>query len=314
MASKAVRFDWIAFATVLATILSWGSAFAAIRAGLAAVPPVELAAARYGLGAVPAVLYLLLGRRAIPPLRDLWRLVIVGFLFVTAYATLLNIGELTVPAGPASFIINTAPIFVALLATIFLGERFGLWGWIGTFVCMTGIALIAWGEGDEFGLNRGALLILAAALCASVASIIQKPLLARMPPLTVTAWVLMFGALPFLFFVPSTVAAVTAAPFDIQLAVLYLALVPTVIGYLTWAIALRRLPASRAANFLYGVPPTATLIGFVWLGEFPKTLGVVGAGMAILGVVIVNTLRSKAPPDIKSEPALSPRFPSPERS
>ncbi len=53
---------------------------------------------------------------------------IAAVLFIAAYAVLLNTGEQTVPAGPASFIINTMPVFTALIATFALGERFGFLG------------------------------------------------------------------------------------------------------------------------------------------------------------------------------------------
>ncbi|MGO7309689.1 EamA family transporter, partial [Rhizobium ruizarguesonis] len=61
----------------------------------------------------------------------------------------------------------------------------------------------------------------------------------------------------------------------------------------TWAIALTRLTAARASNFLYGVPPVAPLIGFVWLGETPTVLGAIGGVMAIFGVLVVNVMRER---------------------
>ena len=72
---------------------------------------------------------------------DLGRLAVVGLLYVTAYAVLLNIGELTVPAGPASFIINTMPVFTALIALPVLKESFGPWGWVGTAISFAGVGL-----------------------------------------------------------------------------------------------------------------------------------------------------------------------------
>ena len=66
---------------------------------------------------------------------------------------------------------------------------------------------------------------------------------------------------------------------------------PSFIAYGTWAIALSRLPASRATNFLYCVPPTATVMGYLWLGEVPGVAGIVGGLMALGGVAIVNLKR-----------------------
>lgn len=56
---------------------------------------------------------------------------------------------------------------------------------------------------------------------------------------------------------------------------------------------MKRLTAGRASNFLYGVPPVATLIGFVWLGETPTALGAIGGAMAILDVLVVNLMRKR---------------------
>ena len=117
---------------VAVTVVAWASAFPAIRAGLAAFGPAELGALRFAIAAVPAALFLALIRPGTADWSEAWRFAFGGIVFVGLYTVLLNFGELTVSAGAASFIINVNPIFTAVLAMLFLGERFSRLAWLGT--------------------------------------------------------------------------------------------------------------------------------------------------------------------------------------
>jgi drug/metabolite transporter (DMT)-like permease len=70
---------------------------------------------RFAIAAIPAALFLGVMRPAWPSLADFLRLAVGGVLFVGLYTALLNMGEMTVSAGVASFIINTNPIITAAL-------------------------------------------------------------------------------------------------------------------------------------------------------------------------------------------------------
>jgi drug/metabolite transporter (DMT)-like permease len=283
--------DSVTTTAVLVTILAWASAFPAIRAGLQAFGPIELGALRFAIAAIPAALFLAVTRPTWPSASDFLRLAAGGILFVAFYTALLNMGEMTVSAGAASFIINTNPIITAGLAVLVLGERFSARAWAGTAVSFMGIGLIAFGEGEGMRLDIGAMLILGAALCNSVTTVVQKPLFTRHKPLTVSAWNMVIGALALSPWLPNAASEFSvASPAGIQAAV-YLGLVPSLVAYGTWSVALSRLPASRASNFMYCVPPVATLLGFLWLGEVPTLLGAVGGVLALIGVAVVNRRR-----------------------
>jgi drug/metabolite transporter (DMT)-like permease len=270
------------------TILIWASAFAGIRAGLEAYSPGHLALLRFLVGSGLLVVYATITRMARPAWRDLPAVLLGGFLGFTVYHVGLAFGQVTVEAGSASLIIASVPVFTALLAAVFLGERLGLLGWIGTSVSFAGVALISAGEGGELGIDPGALPILLAAVSESLFFVFQKPYLQKYGSLRFTTFAIWAGTAVMLVFAPGLSEAVREAPLEATLSVVYLGVFPTVIAYLALAYAFARMPASNATSFLYLVPGLAFVIAWAWLGEVPTALSVVGGVIALSGVVLVN--------------------------
>ncbi len=288
--TAARRANAAAIFAVAVTVLSWASAFPMIRVGMRELGPLELAAARFAVASAPALGWLAV-RRPPPPTRgDAVRFLICGLIGISAYNGLLNQGERTVSAGAAAFIVNVAPILTAILAAVFLRERFSAWGWGGALTSFAGVGLIALGQPGGVAFGGGASLVAGAALCTASYFVLQRPLVPRYGALACTAYTLLAGALFLLPFLPGALPRLVA-PEGARLAatVVALGVFPAAIGYAAWTYALGRFGAARAANFLYLVPPVAALVGYAALGESLSALTLVGGAIAILGVVIVNT-------------------------
>lgn len=283
------RIDAATVAAIAVTLVLWASAFAGIKAGLEGYGPGELALLRFGVASVVLGAYAVVRRVPLPRAADLPRLTLAGLLGITIYHVALNYGEVSVSAGAASLIIAAGPVFTALMATLFLRERLSAWGWVGIVVSFAGVALITLGEG-EGGLHfePGALLIMVSAIVTAAYFIVSKPLLVRYRPLHFTTYVIWAGTVPLLLWAPSLVRQMPAATPGQTAAVVYLGVFPAALAYLTWSYALARMPASVLSSFLYLSPVLAIAIAFVWIGEVPSLISLLGGTIAVAGVAMVS--------------------------
>jgi drug/metabolite transporter (DMT)-like permease len=273
------------------TMVLWASSYPGIRAGLHAYSPLHLALLRYAAAALTLGCYALVKHLRLPGFHDLVGIALLGLVGIAFYGVALNTGELSVPSAVASFLINMAPIFVALEARLWLGERLHRLGWLGMFISFSGVAVIAWRGMSGWALDARTLLIVSAALAFSLYVVGQKPLLKRTSAIEFATYAVSASACGLLIFLPGLPEAVRAAPLSATLTVIYLGVFPGAIGYITWAYALTHLPASTAASFLYVQPLLVLGIAWVWLGEWPSWLSLVGGVLVLIGVIVVNARR-----------------------
>jgi drug/metabolite transporter (DMT)-like permease len=282
-------------AAAAVTLLLWASAFVAIRHLGHDVPPGALSLARLLVASVVLGAFVLRrsltgsvrGRRW-PDRRDWPLLLLCGVAWFGVYNLALNAAERRIDAGTSALIVQIGPIIVALLATVFLGERMTRWLLVGMGIGFVGVVVIGRGSSTGHGDLLGVLLAIVAAVTYAIGVLAQKPLVGRLPGLEVTFLACVIGAVTCLPWTGELVDVVQHAPTSSLLWTVYLGVFPTAIGFSTWAFALKHSDAGKLALTTFLVPFLATGLAWLLLDEVPPSLAFLGGALCIAGVLLTR--------------------------
>ena len=294
---EAPSANLLATAAAGVTVLLWASSFVAIRhlGGELSAGPLSLA--RLLVGSVLLGAYLLTrpaepAKQKWPVKRDWPPLLACGLLWFGVYNLALNEAERRLDAGTAAMLVHIAPLLIALLAGLMLGEGFPRQLVIGSLVAFGGVLLIGTSTSTGRAETWGVVLCVAAAVSYAVGVVSQKPLLARLPAAQVTWIACVIGTVVCLPFAPALVDELGSASASTIWWVIYLGAFPTALGFTTWAFALSRTSAGRMGATTYLVPVVAVGLAWLFLDETPALLAILGGSFCLVGVAISRRQRS----------------------
>lgn len=285
----------------LAVFLSWGNSFIALSYLLggdgapARFDWVTLATGRYvPVGILGGAWCLLFRRRETLGLIRLHpgRVAVGGLLSVPGYAFALLFGQSSgVQAPIASLTTTLCPLFVIVLAALFLGERMGARQIVGTALAFGGMLVIASGGGSgllpsEYSLALAATVL--APLAWAIFTILSKPVVATVEPLVWTYSTLAVGSMMVLPVEPGrTWQHLTGLDSTGWLCLLFLLIPCTTVSNVAWAWLLRHLDATVVGLTIFLNPPITTASKFVLNRISPSFQFAIGATEATGGALVL---------------------------
>ncbi len=265
----------------------------AIKIALADLTSPSLALLRVtGAALLFLLLHRVLGRERVRSRTDYLRLAMYAFFGVVANQ-LLYITALTMTtATAAQTLITAGPAFTLLIAILLRRESSSPGKWLGIALAAAG-ALYLVGVDLVTGSGVGNLLALLNVACFSIYLVISRDMLQRYDPLTVITWVFVFGVVGIApWGLPALAAETGGISTYTALALVWIITLPTVLAYYLNVWALRRVPASVVAVYVYLQPLVTALLATSMLGE-RLSARLIPAGALIFGGVAVTAWAGK---------------------
>jgi drug/metabolite transporter (DMT)-like permease len=297
------------WAALWVVYIVWGSTYLAIRVVVhpshgTGLPPLLAASVRFGIA---GLLMLAVTVRRPPadgrpdPLgrRQWFAAAVVGTSLLLGGNGLVSLAEKRVASGPAAVIIATVPIWAALVGALTGQERVTVKHGVGLLLGFAGVAALVVGSGSGRADVTGVLVLVAAALSWAAGSVWSRtaPLVRR--PLVMTGMEMLCGgiACAAVGLVSGELGQlhVDRVPAQSWLAIAYLGIVGSMVGYTAYVWLLGNAPLSLVTTYAYVNPLVAVLLGALLLHEH-LTVRTALATVAIVSGVALMVRRPRPRP------------------
>lgn len=278
--------------------LLWGTTWIFIKIGLADLPPITFAAARFLLAVILLVPFLLAGKFGLPRTGKEWRLIaLTGVLQFSLNYSAVFWSEQYITSGLAAVLQATITVFGLLLAWIFLpSEQITKVKILAVCVGIAGVAVIFIDQlrVDDIMAFAGSAAIVAGAYAAAQASILVKAKGGSIHPAALL-WSQMVCGLP-LIIIYALAAEGDPLSFDWTwraiVCVLYLTIAGTIAAFWLYYWLLSRIESTRAMMISLVTPLIAVVVGNLTLGETLPPQTVLGGLLILTGIGLI-VFRSK---------------------
>ncbi|NJC97663.1 MAG: EamA/RhaT family transporter [Anaerolineales bacterium] len=290
------RPNTLTYLEALFAVIVWGASFIATKVALRDISPIAIVWLRFAMGVVILGVAVVVRKQfALLDRREWCYFALLGFLGITFHQWLQSNGLQTSEAGTTAWIVSTTPVFMALLGWFVLKERLGWTKTVGILLAFAGVLLVV-SKGDFASVSVGRfgapgdVLILISAVNWAVFSVLSRRGLKSHPASLMMFYVMALGWVftSLLFFAKSSPGEIGQLTFNGWLGIAFLGIFCSGLAYIAWYDALQALSAAQTGVFLYIEPLVAVVVAFFILDEAVTTASLIGGGIIILGVWLVN--------------------------
>lgn len=262
----------------------WGMGFVVAKAAMNHFPPILLMALRFSVTALVLVWWFR------PPKGILLDLFWVALVSAALQYSLTFTGLKGVDASTAALLVQLEVPFGVLMGYLVFRDRITLWQLSGMVLAFIGTGLIM-GEPTLTNSKFHMILVISGAFTWSVGQVMLKRL-GAVGGFTLITWVAVL-ATPQLFLASMMIEsdqlmAIRTATWKAWMAVIYLGLIMTAVGYALWYRLLGIYPVGHVMPFLLLLPVAAVAGGTVFLGETLTTKILTGGALSLVGVAVIT--------------------------
>lgn len=297
MKASLTKEQFLIIAAFAAIYFIWGSTYVVIKIGIAQFPPLLFSGTRFTLTGIILLIYALIKGHSLPSnKKDLIHHASVGVLLLFGGNGLLAYGVQWLDSGIASLLIACVPLFMALIEFFVLkNDKLHFMGWLGLFIGFFGVALLVIPGSDSTSINAlGFMVVILAAFLWACGSVYSKTFVYSGSMVGgVTVQMLAGGIALLIFGVSQGDLSKLSVDSGSLLAILYLIVFGSLIGYFSYLFLLQKCSAARVGTYAYVNPPIAIILGNLILKE-PITADIIFSGLVILlGVLLVQASKYK---------------------
>ena len=289
---------WIALGTVY---LLWGSTYLGIKYGLETMPPFLMGSLRFL--AAGGVLYLLAIRQGDttgdrPGTRQWMAALAIGGALLVGGNGGVILAEQYVPTGVVALFVATAPLWMAIIDRVIFGRRLPPLVIVGLVIGFGGVAFLIGSPGSGHINLFGAALALAAPLCWASGSVFTRHVKLPVRPLVAASMEMLWAGVLFgmLSLVTGELGRVhwQGISRTSWLALLYLIVFGSLIGFSAYVWLLRSAPLSLVSTYAYVNPVVAVVLGAIFIGEALTPRVVIAGSIILAAVALIVVARNRA--------------------